>query len=60
MKNVKIECRMSKKNTLYYVLTINGEFVTFDVNVMSKAFKVSMRDIYLLEEGEYITLDERS
>ena len=60
MKNVKIECRLSKKNTLYYVLTINDVFVTFDVNVMSKAFNVPMRDIYLLNEGEYITLNERS
>lgn len=60
MENVKIECRLSKKNTLFYVLTINGTFVTFDTEVMSKAFKVTMRDIYLLEEGEYITLDERS
>lgn len=60
MENVKIECRVSKKGTPFYVLTINGIFVTFDVHTMAKAFKVTERDVYLLNVGEYITLKERS
>lgn len=61
---IKIECKSSKKNpdNFYYVLTINGVYVSFDVPTIARAFKISPRDIYLLESGEYIEFEyiERS
>ena len=58
----KIMCSRSKKGNLYYGLFYdNGSLcrcLNFDVQYISSVFGIPVRDIYLLNEGEYINLEK--
>lgn len=52
--SIKVICSRSKKGNLFYALSVNNVYVTFDVRTIAKVIKCDIRDIYILNDGECI------